>query len=337
MYPGGLLKPPAALIYANGIGDHLLTLPTVRALSAHFGGRLRLISFFEAKERHYLGVRFGAFRPTIFRDEAAGQKSFDPDAAARLVGRCPLIISLNPWHSPWMDRFLDLVRPAFTVGFNEGFDVRLPLDYDRHCADMTFEMARVFDSSLNIETFAEPPRLKPAIRRSVHGLMRTLPKGCRVLAVHADTQPWKEWRHDYFRAALHGSLEQHPEFIAMVVGQREIDLEHGRHADRVVPCRGQHLHVAMAIVEQADLFLGIDSFALHAADLTHTPGVGLFGATRALEWGFRFGPHMHVDCGKAMDRNAVDEAVGALERLARNPQARVPAVRASAAATCATA
>jgi hypothetical protein len=51
MYPGrGLLKPSAALIYANGIGDHLLTLPTVRALSAHFGGRLRLISFFEAKD-----------------------------------------------------------------------------------------------------------------------------------------------------------------------------------------------------------------------------------------------------------------------------------------------
>src|SRR5262249_24891405 len=170
------------------------------------------------------------------------------------------------------------------------FVVRLPLAYDRLWPELTLEWPRLFDPSLNIETFAEPPRLKPAIRRSVHGLMRTLPKGCRVLAVHADTQPWKEWRHDYFRAALHGFLEQHPEFIAMVVGQRDIDLEHGRHADRVVPCRGQHLHVAMAIVEQADLYLGIDSFALHVADLTYTPGVGLFGATRALRMGISLRP-----------------------------------------------
>jgi ADP-heptose:LPS heptosyltransferase len=321
------LRSSAALIYANGIGDHLVTLPTVRALSAHFGARLRLISFAEAKEWHYLGVRFSAFHPTIFRDEAAGEKSFDPDAAAGLVGSCPLVISLNPWHSPWMDRFLALVRPAFTVGFNPGFDVQLPLDYDRHCADMTFEMARVFDSRLNVETFAAPPRLKPAIRKSVRRLMRTLPRKCRVLAVHADTQPWKEWKRDYFKAALHGFLEQRPEFIAFIVGQRDTDLEHGRHADRVVSCRGHHLHVALAIVEQADLFLGVDSFALHMADLTHTPGVGLFGATSAVEWGFRFAPHVHVDCGKAMDRNTVDEVIGALEQLAREPQTRIPAAR----------
>jgi Glycosyltransferase family 9 (heptosyltransferase) len=312
------LKPSAALIYANGIGDHLLTLPTVRALSAHFGNRLRLISFFEAKERHYLDVRFGAFKPTIFQDEAAGEKSFDPEAAARLAGRCPLIISLNPWHSPWMDRFLELVRPAFTIGFNAGFDVQLPLDYGRHSADVTFEMARVFDPDADMEAFASPPRLKPAIHKSVHRMMRILPRGCRVLAVHADTRPWKEWRHDYFRAALHSFLEQNQEFIALVVGQRDIGLEDGRHANRVVPCRGRDLHMAMAIVEQADLFLGVDSFALHMADLTRTPGVGLFGATRALEWGFRFGPHVHVDCGKAMDRNAVDEVVRALELLARS-------------------
>jgi hypothetical protein len=57
--------------------------------------------------------------------------------------------------------------------------------------------------------------------------------------------------------------------------------------------------------------------ALHMADLARTPGVGLFGATRALEWGFRFGPHVHVDCGKAMDRNAIDEVVRALELLTR--------------------
>lgn len=306
----------AALIYANGIGDHLLTLPTVRALSTHFRGRLRLISFPEAKQRHYLGVRFCGFSPTAFRDEFAGKKSFDADAVARLTARCPLLISLNPWHSSSMDQLLDLMSSAHSIGFHERFKLSLPLDFDRHCADMTFEVARLFNSTLRLETFATPPRFLPEARKRVYALIRGLPQGCRVLAVHADTQLWKEWKPPYFRAALHGFLAAHPEFIALVIGQRDVGLEWGRHADRVVPCHGLHLHLSWSIIERADLFLGVNFCALHFADLARTPGVGLFGATRAIEWGFRFGPHVHVDCGKMMDRDAVEEVVDALGRLA---------------------
>src|SRR5262249_17571330 len=308
------------LIYANGIGDHLLTLPAVRALSAHFGGRLRLISFPDAKERHYLGVRFSSCLSAEFRDKAAGQKSFDANLVAQFLGRCPLLISLNPWHPSSMDRLLELIKPAFSVGFHERFDVQLPLDYDRHFADITFEMARSFDLGLQLESFASPPRLMYEARRRVHQIFRSLPTGTRVLAVHADTQPWKEGSHNHVRAVLPGFLGSNPEFIALILAHRDIGLGQGPVDDRVVPCHGLHWHLSLAIVEHANLFLGVDSCALHMADLAGTPGVGLFGATRALEWGFRFGPHVHVDCGKAMNRDAVDEVVGALERLARNPQ-----------------
>ena len=321
------MAPSAALIYANGIGDHLLTLPTVRALSAHFGGRLRLISFPEAKQRHYLGVRFCGVLPAAFRDEAKVEKSFDADKVAHLAKSTPLLISLNPWHSSSMDRLLKLIGPASSIGFHERFDAHLPLDFDRHCADMTFEMARVFDPGLRIHDFTAPPRFLPDARRRVDRLVRGLPKGYRVMAVHADTQPWKEWKAAHFRAALHGFLAARPDFIALVIGRRDVGLEAGDQATRVVPCHGLHLHLSLSIVERADLFLGVDSCALHMADLARTPGVGLFGATRALEWGFRFGPHAHVDCGKEMDRDAVDEVVDALARLADAGRQHHPAKR----------
>lgn len=214
-----------------------------------------------------------------------------------------------------MNRFLDVLKPKVSIGFNEAFQAHIPLDYDRHSTDMTFDIARVLDPKLRVEDFAASPRLVAHARRRVLRLFDDFPSGSRVLVVHADTRPWKEWRAEYFRAALHGFLGRHAEFLALVVGQQDRGLEKGPHADRVIPCLGLHPHLSMAMVQKADLFLGIDSCALHMADICRTPGVGLFGATRALEWGFRFGPHVHVDCGKSMNRDAVSEVMEALEQM----------------------
>jgi ADP-heptose:LPS heptosyltransferase len=68
------------------------------------------------------------------------------------------------------------------------------------------------------------------------------------------------------------------------------------------------------LVGTADLFVGIDSSMLHAADLARVPGVGLFGPTRAAEWGFRFAPHRHVDRTTMADIT-VDAVLDALEEL----------------------
>ncbi|WP_025736064.1 glycosyltransferase family 9 protein [Mycobacterium genavense] len=71
----------------------------------------------------------------------------------------------------------------------------------------------------------------------------------------------------------------------------------------------------MSMVANADLFLGIDSCMLHAADLARVPGVGLFGPTRSATWGFRFGPHRHIDQRKMADIS-VDAVLDALEAIA---------------------
>jgi ADP-heptose:LPS heptosyltransferase len=68
-----------------------------------------------------------------------------------------------------------------------------------------------------------------------------------------------------------------------------------------------HLELAMRLVGYSDLFLGIDSCFLHAADLYRIAGVALFGPTRPSLWGFRFSP-----CARDLSAPAADGAMASL-------------------------
>lgn len=311
------MEPIGTLIYANGIGDHLVTLPAVRALSRLLEGRLRLVTAPEVARLFYRDVSVGEVAAIPFSGEPGGGKRFDAEWAARRIGRCPLLVSLNPWHSRSMDELLRLVRPEASIGLDPAFDAYVPLDFSLHSADMAFSLVRALDPSLRIDEFSGPPDLDAEARRKGRALVTGLPQGFRAIAVHADTQPWKEWRPEHFRAALHGFLDRRPDYVAFVLGSRDLGLDQGPHGARVLPAIGLSLHASMAVVEASDLFLGVDSCLLHAADLFRTPGVALFGATSAAEWGFRFARHAHMDCGPKMDRDRIRRVIASLEELHR--------------------
>jgi hypothetical protein len=110
-------------------------------------------------------------------------------------------------------------------------------------------------------------------------------------AVHQDAHP---------ASIVGGELSdllqaRHRDFVARIVGMGREDLNVRRDRDRVIPYRGLPLDPTMNLIASADLFLGIVSCVLHAADLARVPGVGLFGPTRAAIRGFRFAPHRHLD------------------------------------------
>lgn len=52
-------------------------------------------------------------------------------------------------------------------------------------------------------------------------------------------------------------------------------------------CGGLALPTAFELVRYVDVFVGVNSCFLQAADLWRTSGVGLFGATEVHEFGFR--------------------------------------------------
>jgi hypothetical protein len=305
-----------AVILLNARGDYLLNLPALRALSWLFGGRLRIICRPGARRTFFPDVRArGVHEPDL--DFRSLDERFDPAAVARDVGPCDLFLSLNPWHARSMDRLRDLFSPARSIGYHRSFDVSLPLDFSKHNIDLAFDLPRAIDPSLKVEDFAEPPSMEETSVLVASQIRAAVPPGRRIAIVHAETKADKVWPPDRFAAVLDWLLERHSDFVALDIGLEDMGLSRGRHADRVVPCAGLPLSVAIALVQYADLFIGIDSCFLHAADLYRVPGVGLFGPTDAHEFGFRFAPHRHVSGEGSMMGIGVDEVICATGDLLR--------------------
>ena len=322
------------VIFGNGLGDHLLALPAVRALAAIFEGRLALVSMPGAADLFFQGVRLRSVCETAMRSEASG-KVFDAESVVRAVGPADVVLSLNPWHSSSLDQLLDMWAAPLSIGFHPNFNEQLARDYNKHSADLAFDLPRWFDPLLKIENFAEPPLTSLHARRRARRIRAAACLPMHILAVHADTGLWtpegsrvmgarvaaegmlgnKMWPPERFVEVLDAFLSRHPDFIAIVVGSVDLRLDRGRNGSRIVPCCGLPLDVTFALVGTSDLFLGVDSCMLHAADLYGVPGVGLFGPTNPGEFGFRFGPHVHLAGGPFMEGITVDAVLAALESL----------------------
>lgn len=307
-------RHPVALFY-NGIGDHILAIPAVRALAAHFGGNLQLVCAPEAPDLYFHDVPLQATHKVPFTRGADGRPVFDAGSVAAAVGDCDCFLSLVPWHSRSLDELLDRWSPQVSMGFDPAFHTALPIDFDKHSADLTFDLVRSVDPTLELTQFAAPMAIRQAEGNTAAALASILPRSARILIVHADSKREKQWPREKFIRVLDSFLSRHRNFYALVQGTNALDLDEGRHARRVVPCGGLGLGAAFALTASADVFLGIDSCILHVADLCRTPGVGLFGATSSREWGFRFAAHRHVDCGPSMQDAHEDTVLAALESL----------------------
>lgn len=303
-------------IFANGFGDCLLGLPALRATASLFSGRLTLICPPGIARLFFSDVPLGVVCGCEMRQVPQG-RAFDADELSKRLMGCDLLLSLNStWHSPDVDRLLALLSPAASVGFFPGFTVTLPRAADKHSADLVFDVPQRLKPSLRLEDFAAPPAFPSQAHQLARKMKGLLPAGARMLLVHADTKPEKMWPAERFVAVLDDFLERHRDFITVVVGAKRLPLDAGRHGKRVFMCCELPLPVSLALIGEADLFLGVDSCMLHAADLFRVPGVGLFGPTKCAEWGFRIGPHRHVSGdGGNMDRIRVDDVLDALESL----------------------
>jgi ADP-heptose:LPS heptosyltransferase len=312
-----------AVYFSMFIGDSVLTLPTLRALAEMFAAPLTLMCPKTAFDLCFREVspRFVDITGVVPAGPAIGGhtgRTLDYEALATEIGTVDLFLNAVPWDTPsnGLARFLwRRLAPTWSVGFpTDDYDIVVPRDLP-HSADVTFKLARLFDPALRIESYAYPVPRPPAVQDEVRAIRAAVPAGVKVLVVHADTN-WekKHWPATRFVDVLDRFLTRHRDFVAWVVGMGHEELNVGRERDRVFPHLGLPLDLAMGLVASADLFLGIDSAMLHAADLARVPGVGLFGPTEAALWGFRFAPHRHVE-GSTMGDITVDEVLAAMEDL----------------------
>jgi len=312
-----------AVIFGNAIGDHLLALPALRALATLFPSRLALICMPGSRRDFFSELPLRLVCEVEMHDRGR-TRVFDARRVARRVGRCDLLLSLNSWSSPSARKLVRLLSPRFSVGLTPEFQVTLSRTPARHAAAWAFRVPAHLDPSLRLADFACPMRLPRRCRARVRQFLRKRAPGKRVLAVHNETKPEKMWPPLHCARLIESFLERHPDFVVFVLDFHRPGPGAEKFKDRVLHSPGLPLEYAFAAIGQSDLFLGVNSCMLHAADLYRVPGVGLFGPRnvrygpgkkRYLHWGFCFSRHRHIWDPRGMGHIAEARVLRALESL----------------------
>jgi ADP-heptose:LPS heptosyltransferase len=263
----------------------------------------------------FSGIPLRSVCETEVRSRRGRQAGFNARAVARRIGRCDLFLSLNSWRSASLDRLAALLSPAMSVGFSPAFRVGMAKRLTQHITDEAFRVPAYLDPSLQLSDFAFPPSLPSRVGPLIRQFLRAVAPGKRVLAVHSETKLHKRWAPDRLSKVLVAFLERHPEFVIFVLDFHKPKLKMTKFKDRIIHSRGLPLPYAFGALKESDLFLGVDSCMLHAADLFRIPGVGLFGPTDPRRYGFLFAPHRHVHDSRGMEFISESAVLKALESL----------------------
>jgi ADP-heptose:LPS heptosyltransferase len=301
----------AVVVVVNGLGDHLMMLPVVRALSHVFDGRL-VIAALPVAPVVFAGVPIERF-VTLRLTPGRGARAVDVEAAAADIGWADTVVSLNRTDDEDVRTFARLVATGPTAGLFPHFALHVPFDQRAHCTDLAFRLVQRFDDRLEIDAFAGPPDAGAHGNRRGREFAALLPPGLDLLLVHADTSADKEWTVEAFQRTLDDFLVAHPNFVALVLGTRDVGIRPGP-TRRIFPAIGLPLDVSLALMGRGTAFLGVDSAMLHAADLFRVPTVALFGPGDPRQFGCRFCRHEHI-VAPSMAAISVAAVRQALERL----------------------
>ena len=278
-----------------------MVLPALRALAHIFPNQLIMVCKEGARRTFFSEIAFRKVIEVDFKCKT-GKFEFCYSEVAQVIGKCDLFISLVPWRSESLNRLRQLLKPEKSVGFFSDYDIALALDFTKHSSDLAFDVPRLFSSNiLSIMRFVSPPAIPAWANKDAQALIGSA-SGAKILVVHADTASQKMWPAERFSFVINAFLSRHSDFLVFVVGKKSLpEAERVAHQDRVVSCVGLPLETTFALIRRANVFLGVDSCMLHAADLFNVPGVGLFGPTSSAEFGFKFSRHHHVQADGTMD------------------------------------
>lgn len=329
--------PVAFLIH--GIGDTMLALPALRALANAFEGRLTLIHARAGHDFLFDGIPLRSRIP-VTASGAPDGAVLDIDRAEQLHSLpCDLFLTLAPWLNEHLTKLITRLGPVASVGFHPFFTTGLAIDYSKHSAELTFDVARTVGVTGSLSDFAAPiPIPVDAVAFAVE-LLAQLPGNSRRLSIHMDTKPDKMWNREGWLAVLNRLMEADPNLFVLVLGSQLEAFADARYADRIVPCQGLPLSHSLALIERSDAFAGVDSCLLHGADFLRTPSAGLFGPTDPAEFGFLWTRHVVVrprsQAMADLGASEVAEAIGALlPSVHQECSARVSATDSASPAGC---
>jgi len=306
----------SAVVFHNGLGDYALALPALRALSALLPKPSLLIAGCGPHEFILGDTNFDRQWLIPFARDASTTE-FDWREVAQVCRGCEIFVTVCPYRSESLRRLVAAVAPARTIGLGSPCAEVVDYRVDTHECDALFGVVRALQPTADITQFAWPPPSSPRAAATANRIRAALPASDRLLVVHVDTVPEKTWPMDCVDAALARLLSRHAEVHAVVLNASPVELPAAVASGRVAALEGLGLDRAMSLVAACDVFLGVDSCMLHAADLCRRPGVGLFAATSPRRFGFRWSDRhlvreLQVDRMTDFDPAQVAEAIGSL-------------------------
>lgn len=307
----------AVVFFANGLGDYILTLPSLRALAWRLPTPLTLVTDDCPADLLFGDVGFSEIvMVPMSRLDWSTARSFDAASLSKRIGDADYFISLVPWDSIALRRLIEGSNFEATFGFGPGFDFSLRLDPDRHAADRSFDLVKKFGEDFDIMDFAEPISLPSHFVTAASRIRQAVGGDRRILVVHEETStPAKRWDSNRMRRMLETITAERPDLTAILVSRYGASFDIRGLEDQVVSIDRVSFGFFLALIAEADAFVGVDSVGFHAADLSQTPAVGLFGPTRPEEWGGRFSPCAHVYGAGSMERISVEAVLAAVRSI----------------------
>jgi len=304
------------VFFSNGLGDHLLTRPTVLALQRYYQGRLGFIGASGMASTFFPDANFRVLHEIPVTTAADGHSPrFNPDDIGAIASEFDALISLNPWCSQDMKDLEKQIRPKPFLGLAPDHGNLPPLARATHYVDYAFGVARLVDPTCRLDDVLSLPPTPDLNRHRAEHIRKLLPPGYKILCVNTSTRdPRKQWPGESFRTLLRQFLIRRSDYIAVIVDDVDADLDCGDLEARICSLDGVDLETSTALVASADLFLGVDSYFLHVADFAKIPSVGVFGPTDPRLWGFRFTRHKHVSAN-TMNEISVEQVGTALDAL----------------------
>jgi len=262
----------------NGFGDAFLALPALRALVRCFPGRVCLACH-------------GTQINTVFRGLDA---TFVPAAYDRGVwsigdeipiGQIAAVVSFNAYYPDPVERGLsNAVRGSRRWGFCDLSGKPLLQNASRHMRDQYFDVLG-WETSYAIQE--REIALSPSARTEVRNFLftREIRHGA-FYALHLDSTAEKMWDIANWAVVI-GTLKKSYGLRPVILGNETADsellLKKFDFAVKLPSSLGIDRH--FALLEQVDLFLGIDSIFAHVADSLNKVTVVLFGPSDPVIWG----------------------------------------------------
>lgn len=307
------------LFFANGIGDHFMSAPALRLVRTVPCSRLTLMWRSGLKEVFFDSLGKIEYKEVnLYRRHARWR--FDINALTDHVPRADIFLCLQPWHAEEIDILIKKIRAGKTIGFHQSYDLMRPREAGEHYVDVIFKLAATLRPGAQVAKFSSKPCNLRRWRSQASPILGSLPSDARILAWQADTKPQKQWHAHRFAAVLLQFLDNHPDHFAIGVGFDNMAVRRLARHPRLIAVDQLPLSTNLGLLAASDLFLGIDSCMLHAADFLRIPGVGLFGPSPDApggsdSFGFRFGPHVHISGQGSILDIAERDVLQALEEL----------------------